>query len=388
MQHSIPLIILTLWLCSEAWGQRTVGVVGRGNVSGSSASASQTLGGGNTRGSVQSLRGGAGSLTNTVGSFTRSLGRSGGGTFGGGGGAAGAPGTRAGLGSSGIGALGVGAPAALGTMSQPTLSFVRLLSRVGPSPGQLAPGPDLAYRPALQAPPLTIAPQSRVTSPPTEFHAFFNVRPVAEAGVDRTAEGDMVTERMQTHVQTIVATRRAAALDEFRAATQRSATVEDIDELASVHASLRGLRNLVPRDDVLPSWLAAHVALEREQMTVAVTHLLNVVERDQDVFTNLEPLVSSFGDYDEVSEGSATLRRQMRRYARAGDLNRGSMLAQALQAYAAWVIGDSRQVEAALRQARRLGAADASDDVLRLVEAVDRAAYAAEYNRRERVAER
>ncbi|MBN2447421.1 MAG: hypothetical protein JXO22_11875, partial [Phycisphaerae bacterium] len=205
-----------------------------------------------------------------------------------------------------------------------------------------------------ELPPL-VTPIRVPTESATAFHRVFGLQPAAwnrqeEVTLATSALRDMGwSERVTTLSEERVSKIERQAYVAFKRATAPNAP-DRIERLAEATCLLRSAHQL-NRGDQMLMLLSVHAALEGEQLQVAVENLYAVAERGPDVFRDRRKLAEQFGDFDETSGRSAFLDRQMQRYIRIGESNANSTLAETVQAYCAWVLGQDGRARAALDRA-------------------------------------
>lgn len=190
----------------------------------------------------------------------------------------------------------------------------------------------------------------------SRFHKYFDLVPAKSATyVDETPLRfkrvvDGLIQQNESRFERM--TKRGLAL--FQAGTDPSSERADValDESADYFKMVRDL----DRDAWLPSLLTAHVRLHQSKTQSAIYSLAHAAGRNPELFLDWPNLATYFGDYDEQSGQSAFLSEQLRRCMRRGTENPGSASAKALEAYAAWVLGDPVRARQALEAAESLNA--------------------------------
>jgi hypothetical protein len=178
-------------------------------------------------------------------------------------------------------------------------------------------------------------------------------------------------ERLNRHTDELAAQAESAALALFKQATAemrdvRTGRFENCtdcpDRMARAVQRLTMVSDLTP-DSGLPLLLMAHVALEQERPLQAVAKLVEALRRERDLLSRAtDGFAGYFGDADTAGGKSEFLEAQMRRYVHIGEYNPNSPVAQALQAYCAWRLGDRDAARAALSQVELLVRSSAADD--------------------------
>jgi hypothetical protein len=156
-----------------------------------------------------------------------------------------------------------------------------------------------------------------------------------------------------------VALFKAGTVETRDARTGRFLNCRDCEEsLFQAKQKLLLARDIAGRS-YWPCVLLAHIALEEERPTLALSYLLEALDRNPQLFTEDPAQLHQY--YGDAQGGgrSAVLEAQLRRYVRIGELNPRSPHAYALGAYCAWRLGD----EARLREALRQGAESVGSEV-------------------------
>lgn len=203
----------------------------------------------------------------------------------------------------------------------------------------------------VESPRVRPAPMNYVPPPaaPSPFHEFFQLRPAPEAQepAGQLEPSKTLAERLADWNERTVDLTMARALRAFKTATSPGA-VAPREEMARAVSMLEGLR-AVRRDDYVPDLLLLHAALARSQIATAGRHLLELVLRRPAFFQERPDVASYFGDPKLLEE-------QMNAYVRVGDENPHAPEAQALQAYCAFILGDTSRVRLTLDAMSKLEA--------------------------------
>lgn len=212
--------------------------------------------------------------------------------------------------------------------------------------------------PALQTP-LSRAPVSN-----DAFRKFFELQPAPQDPALAAPPPASVSEAMTAANRENLQQMEARAFQLFKDATVTK-TDDQQEKLARTQHWLEAISSL-DRQAALPLVLKAHVALEKEQMVVAVAALLEAVKRKPEIFLEKPDLNAYFGN-------PQTLEKQMRRFVSAAQYNPNEPKAHVLTAYCAWVLwarGDSdlgrvRQsletLEKTLQEQEKLGHVEAPE---------------------------
>jgi hypothetical protein len=171
----------------------------------------------------------------------------------------------------------------------------------------------------------------------TAFQKFFGLKPtVAEPVAELPMPEEGWVGLLEQQNDESLRLKRQRALEEFKAATRERSSFEQLSE---AQWALRVLRDL-DRETYIPCLLLVHVALEKRQLSVAVTHLADAVRRHPELFVERPDLASYFGD-------PTLLERVARDHLKIGDED-PSPVGYVLQAYCAWVLNDRVRARDAL----------------------------------------
>ena len=134
-----------------------------------------------------------------------------------------------------------------------------------------------------------------------------------------------------------------------------------VERAARLQRAIQLFSNIRRLDEkaVIPSLLICHAYLECYSTSsvpltsAAINSLIDAARRRPEVFAERPNIAAHFGDVDPQTGRSATLERQLRRYARiAAEKSTSDVLV--LQAYCAWMLGDSRRAAESLSKAEEL----------------------------------
>lgn len=196
--------------------------------------------------------------------------------------------------------------------------------------------------------------------PTTRFHDLMGLKPTLPA--PRTAQAISIPERMEDDLAERVERARERGLALFKQATIEPVEINPVtgmqhypdcpecrNRLVQAARELRMVDTL--DDDAVAFLLLAHIALEQERPMTAAAYLLRAWKSDPSLFRNDITIDAYFGDADDSDTQSLFLEAQMRRYVQIGSVNPASPVAQVLEAYCAWRLGDRVRVREAVERA-------------------------------------
>ncbi len=250
--------------------------------------------------------------------------------------------------------VGVSTGGLMGTVRANTLANERVsgLSATTFLGRPLLPSPTLSGAP-MQNIPLAPAAVPRPVEPASAYHGFFGIVPAAPER-RRTDAVDPVfvdvptfSDRLGARFREQLRVAEGRAVISFKTATDTRTT----DLVRAQARAARELTNVstLRRDlpSAIPLLLLAHLDLERDRITSAITHLAEAAERYPRVFLDHPDLRGYFGE-ERLFEA------QLREYIRVGTQNPDSPEALVLEAYCAWQLGDNRRAAAALESAEEI----------------------------------
>lgn len=237
---------------------------------------------------------------------------------------------------------------------------------------------------------IDLRPDWRVTGPPetggvlprdpygrTPFTDFFGLSPSPPEveTIAAAAPSQSMAEMLERQNESELKALSQRALKVLRDATQPNLTAEvRREQIAAAHEALLAWRRM-DRKDWLPALLDVHVAVERDQSTVAIRALLEALERRRDLLASPPNLAEYFGDPQLLqSQTRRLLAPPIERVLLPNDV--------ALRAYFSYLSGDAARAREAFetfdRMAGKLKVA-ADTQVLRalLEDAINRRAASA-----------
>lgn len=189
-------------------------------------------------------------------------------------------------------------------------------------------------------------PDSPVLAPPparTAFHAFYGLKAVEARPVsDLPIPDDGWAGLLRLENERACEENWERARELFKAATPEDAGDDPrqyFERLSKAEAALRLVRDL-DREAYVPCLLLIHVALEKDELLLASSHLRDAVRRHPAVFVERPDLAAYYGD-PELLEATA------RGSLRLGD-DHPATETYALQAYCAWLLDDRARLRSAL----------------------------------------
>jgi hypothetical protein len=251
-------------------------------------------------------------------------------------------------------------PGQVGVVARPTASlWGRALS--GPQVNEIAWASRLQASFSLAVPLTGIGPteiqlpyNSYFAPPPagTEFHAFYGLTPTEpRSDLETEIPADGWVALLELENSRAVANTWKRARELFKAATEDKVAGR-FEYLAEAGAALRVVRDL-DREAYIPCLLLLHVALERNQVLLAASHLTDAARRHPSVFVERPNLAAYFHDHaagaTASDDRSKVLEQTARAYLKIGDLT-GRPEAYAVQAYCAWILDDQARLKGALAQ--------------------------------------
>jgi|GEM_PF-2864993 len=181
-----------------------------------------------------------------------------------------------------------------------------------------------------------------IREPQTSSHAAFfglNAVPAYKTQAEES-QGLTWVALMENENDAFFQQRRRRALSLFKEAMTRE-TEDRAQRLSEAQLALREIRDM-DSDSSLPCLLLMHVALEKDQVELAVNQLQEAVNRNPSVFMTPSDLGSYCGSPEILIE-------RARQYVKIGDDNPTPEF-YALQGYFAWVLEDEIRLEAALNR--------------------------------------